>query len=256
MGGDIAFTSNPGHGSVFVFEAPVTPGDAGVAVRRRAQRRVIGLAGGAEEPRVLVVDDQFANRDWLIKLLAAIGFAVRGADNGETAIGAWEEWNPRLILMDVHMPVMDGIAATRRIKADPKGKETIVVVLTASALDEDRRAVADSGADDFLTKPCRENDLLEMMRTRLGITYSYEETDETESQRPGTLRPEMLGQLPAGLVKELHGAIRSGKKKVFDGLVGEVRQTGDEGLADALKNLADKYEYDALSRVLEAACRP
>ena len=79
--------------------------------------------------------------------------------------GSWEEWNPRLILMDLHMPFMDGFEATRRIKADPRGKETVIVVLTASALDEDRLTVAQSGADDFLTKPCREDVLLEKMRT-------------------------------------------------------------------------------------------
>jgi PAS domain S-box-containing protein len=255
MGGDITFASTPGKGSIFSFEVPVVRGDAGVALRRSAPRHVVGLAGYTEEPRILVVDDQLANRDWLIKLLRAIGFPVRGADDGEAAIRNWEEWQPRLILMDVHMPLMDGLTATRRIKADPRGKETIVVALTASALDDDRRAVSDSGADDFLTKPCREEDLLELLRARLNITYSYEEAVPARSQPADSLNPEMFVQLPAELVKELHSAILSGKKSVFNRLLGQVRQTGDERLADELKDLADKYEYDALARVLEAACR-
>ena len=182
MGGDLTVTSSLGKGSIFRFEIPIERGDAGVAVRRSAPRRVIAIRAGTTVPRILVVDDQLENRDWLMKLLTSIGFSVRGADNGEAAIRSWEEWNPQLILMDVHMPVMDGLEATRRIKADPRGKETVIVALTASAMDDDRRAVSQSGADDFLAKPCREDELLEKIRVLLDIAYDYEEMSETESQ--------------------------------------------------------------------------
>ena len=209
-------------------------------------------------PRILVVDDQFENRDWLMKLLTSIGFSVRGADNGEAAIRSWEEWNPRLILMDVHMPVMDGLEATRRIKADPRGKETVIVVLTASAMDDDRRAVLQSGADDFLTKPCREDELLEKMRALLNIAYDYEEMSGNESEPAAgvsALSAERLGQLPLELVEELRNATLSGNKRLLDKLILKVRETGDAGSAHALQELADNYEYDALTQLLEEACR-
>ncbi len=178
MGGDVTVSSSPGEGSIFRFEIPIERGDAGVAVRRSAPRRVIGMGAGQEAPKILVVDDHPENRDWLMKLLTSIGFSVQGVDNGEAAIRRWEEWKPRLILMDVHMPVMDGLEATRRLKADPRGKETIVVVLTASAMDDERRAVAQSGADAFLSKPCSEDELLEKIRALLNISYDYEEAGE------------------------------------------------------------------------------
>ncbi len=122
MGGDVTVTSKPGKGSIFWLEIPVGRGNAGVAVSLSAPRRVIGLPAGTKVPRILVVDDQFENRDWLMKLLTAVGFSVRDADNGEAAIRSWDIWKPRLVLMDVHMPVIDGLEATRRIKADPEGK--------------------------------------------------------------------------------------------------------------------------------------
>jgi CheY-like chemotaxis protein len=258
MGGDITVTSSPGTGSIFRFEIPIERGDSGIAVSRSAPRRVIGIRAGTKVPRILVVDDQLENRDWLMKLLTCIGFDVRGADNGEAAIRKWEEWNPRLILMDVHMPVMDGLEATRRIKADPRGKETVIAALTASAMEDDRRTVSQSGADDFLTKPCREDELLEKMRVLLNIGYDYEEMSGAEGQPLAglaALSAERLRQLPEELIEELRNATLTGNKKLLDKLILKVPETGDAGSAHALQELADNYEYDALTRLLEEACR-
>jgi len=258
MGGDLTVTSSPGQGSVFRFEIPIEPGNGDVAVRRTAPRRVIAISAGTSVPRVLVVDDQLESRDWLIKLLTAIGFSVRGAENGAEAIRNWEEWNPRLVLMDVHMPVMDGLEATRRMKADPRGKETVIVTLTASALDEDRRAISLSGADDFLWKPCGEDQLLEKIRALLNITYDYVDLSEENSQPlAGLAAPslERLGQLPPELIEELHNATLGGNKRLLDSLILKVGEAEDAESAQALQRLADKYEYDSLTRLLEAVGR-
>jgi PAS domain S-box-containing protein len=259
MGGDITVTSTPGTGSIFRLEIPIERGDAGMGIGRSDSRRVTGILAGLEAPRILVVEHHTENRDWLMRLLGAIGFSVRGADNGEAAIRNWEQWNPHLILMDVHMPVMDGLEATRRIKADPREKETVIIVLTASVADDDRLAVSQSGADDFLAKPCRENELLEKMRNALNIAYDYEETRETEIQpvaRTAALSAEGLRQLPWELVEELRNATLSGNKKLLDRLILKVPETGNAESAHALQELADGYEYDALTRLLEEACRP
>jgi len=258
MGGDVTVTSNPGSGSIFQLEIPIERGNARGAIRRSVPRRVIRIRAGTLLPRILVVDDQIESRDWLMKLLTSIGFSVRGAENGEAAIRNWQEWNPRLILMDVHMPVMDGLEATRIIKADPRGKETAIVTLTASAMDDDLRTISQSAADDFLAKPCREDELLEKMGALLNIAYEYEEMSEDESQPlagVAALSAEGLRQLPLELVEELRNATSSGNKKLLDKLILKVRETEDAGSAQALKELADKYEYDALTRLLEEACR-
>ena len=140
-----------------------------MAIRPSAPRRVIGIRAGQEVLRILVADDLLENRDWLVKLLRVLGFSVQGVENGEAAIRSWEEWNPGLILMDVHMPVMDGLEATRRIKATPRGKETVIIALTASAMDDQHLTALQSGVDDFITKPCDEDELLEKMRAHLNI---------------------------------------------------------------------------------------
>ncbi len=256
MGGDITVSSSPGTGSIFRFEIPIERGEAGIAAGRSAPRRVMGIRAGLEVPRILVVDDHLENRDWLMKLLATIGFSVRGADNGEAAIRSWGEWKPHLILMDVHMPVMDGLEATRRIKADPRGKETVIVAVSASVIDDDRRVVSQSGADDFVTKPCRENELLEKMLVLLNIAYDYEEMSGGEPVAGlAALSAAGLAKVPLELVEELRSATLKGNKELLDDLILKVRAAKDAGSANALQELADKYEYDALTRLLEEACR-
>jgi signal transduction histidine kinase/CheY-like chemotaxis protein len=257
MGGDITVSHRPGGGSIFLFEIPVKQGDAGVVIKRGAPCHVIGLRAGQEVFRILVVDDHMENRRWLIKLLTAIGFSVRGAEDGAEAITIWREWKPSLILMDVHMPGMNGLEATRRIKADPHGRETFIVTLTASALDEERRIAKESGADDFLPKPCMENELLETMRALLNVVYDYEEVSVSAAGAiaGAAWNPAVLAQLSRKLVEELRDATVSGNKKLLDKLILEVGQTtGNDASAHALRELADRYEYDALTRVLEEAC--
>jgi CheY-like chemotaxis protein len=256
MGGDITVSSNPGQGSVFRFEVPIESGDASVAVKLSDARRVLGIRAATHSPRILVVDDQLENRDWLIKLLTAIGFSVRGAENGEAAVSHWQEWSPELILMDVHMPVMDGLEATRRIKAEPDKQKTVIIALTASALDDDRRSAAHSGADDFLSKPSREEELLEAMRAHLDIVYDYEETNVNPGPplNGAGLSSDRLARLPLKLLEELRDATLSGNKRLLDELILKVSAMDEAGCAHTLQELADKYEYDALTRLLDEAC--
>ena len=257
MGGDLTVSANPGGGSVFLFEIPIGRGEAGTAVKRSARHRVIGLRAGQDAPRILVADDRPENRDWLRKILTSVGFAVEEAENGEAAIRGWKQWRPRLILMDLHMPVMDGLEATRRIKADPRGGDTIIVALTASAMDADRRSAAQSGADEFLSKPCREDELFEKLHALLQITFDYEDAGAMEAAEAGAapaLTAERLGRLPRSLIEEIRDATLAGNKKLLDRLAAQV-EAADAESARAFRSLVDRYDYDTLNGLVEEVCR-
>jgi CheY-like chemotaxis protein len=191
-----------------------------------------------------------------MQLLRCVGFSVQSAENGAAAIRVWEEQRPEMILMDVHMPVMDGLEATRRIKADPRGKGTVIVALTASALDEDRRIITASGADHFLAKPCLEDELFEAIRRLLHVNYDYENgnaDDGGEAVDPVALVSKGLEQLAPELRQQLHDAIASGKKREIDQAILRVGESGDICTANALGQLAGKYAYDTLMQLLGEA---
>jgi class 3 adenylate cyclase/CheY-like chemotaxis protein len=103
--------------------------------------------------RILIVDDIDANRDILKMRLAAHGYELREAADGEEALAAAREWHPDLILLDVMMPKLDGIEVCRRLRADPTFPFTTIVLVTAKADTRDVVEGLEAGADEYLTKP-------------------------------------------------------------------------------------------------------
>ena len=114
--------------------------------------------------RVLVVEDNEDNRALVVKVLSRAGYAVAEAVSGEEALESARVSPPDLVLMDLHLAGMDGLDATRRLKANPATRETPVVALTASAMDDDAVKAKDAGCDGYVTKPCEQMRLLEEVR--------------------------------------------------------------------------------------------
>jgi CheY-like chemotaxis protein len=169
-------------------------------------RRVIGLAEGEPRHRLLIVEDQPDNRLLLGKLLAPLGFDLREAANGKEAISIFEQWRPDLIWMDIRMPVMNGLEATRRIKATDAGTHTKIVAITAHALEEERHAILAAGCDDFIRKPYREADIYLALTRNLGLRFVYEDArSSANGELPLTATD--LADLPAELLQELEQAL-------------------------------------------------
>ena len=116
---------------------------------------------------VLIVEDNPDNRDIYSTFLRHHGLTVLEAVDGEEGVRMAMEHLPAVVLMDVGMPVLDGLEATRRIRAHPATAGIAVVALTAHAMESDRRAAADAGCDAFLPKPAEPSRVLEMVRALL-----------------------------------------------------------------------------------------
>lgn len=181
MGGKITVRSTVGMGTIFRFTIQATIADNEVQLKT-ARPTVIGLAPEQPAYRILVVDDKAENRQIVQNLLASVGFEVREAVNGLEAVNIWEAWHPHLIWMDIRMPVLDGYEATKRIKAASRDRNypsPVIIALTGSVFEEDRKIALAAGCSDFVRKPFQTDIIFEKMTEFLGIQYVYAETQET-----------------------------------------------------------------------------
>jgi len=121
-------------------------------------------------PKILLVEDNEMNRDMLSRRLVRNGFEVVVAVDGGQAVTMAAAEKPDLILMDMGLPVMDGLEATRQVKAAPETRSIPIIALTANALVEDREKALAAGCDDFDTKPVELPRLLEKITNKLGAS--------------------------------------------------------------------------------------
>ncbi len=161
LSGDIGVDSVVGQGSTFWFEIVMPMADAEAGLSPAA------AAGGAalERPlRLLVVDDNAINRELVCALLGPFDVAVETADDGVAAIEMAAHQDYDLILMDVQMPVMDGLTATSRIRAAERpGERVPVIAMTANVLPEQIERCLAAGMDDHIGKPLNPGKLLEIL---------------------------------------------------------------------------------------------
>ena len=153
MGGELGVDSAPGRGSTFWFEVDLAAG-AEAAVETGAGADAAALAG-----HILVADDAPANRELVTAILGGLGLKVDAVRDGAEAVQAMQTGAYDLVLMDVHMPVMDGLAATREIRrmqaapgASP-GRRTPILALTANVQTDQVERCREAGMDDHLAKP-------------------------------------------------------------------------------------------------------
>jgi CheY-like chemotaxis protein len=118
-----------------------------------------------------VVDDVPANRQLLCDLLERQGFEVDQAEHGADALERVHALAPDLVLMDIRMPVMDGLEATSRLRANDATRALPIVAVSANASPEDRRRSLERGANAFLSKPVRHERLTAVLTEQLGLRW-------------------------------------------------------------------------------------
>lgn len=264
MGGELQVQSKPGCGSIFTFTICV---EHAVATNQEDDapppRRIIGLEPEQPVYRLLIVDDQPGNRHLLTSMLAMPGFALHEASNGEEAFYLWQRWQPDLIFMDLRMPGIDGIEATRRIKASAPEAPPSIIAVTADLMEEQHTNLEAAGFAGVIHKPFQETIIYDVLQHHLRVAFLY--APEDENPHTGAARADGSGAngytpiltaaglaaLPPDLLATLEYNIILADFSQLQQIVGQIR-THDAAVADALAMYVDQFDYEQILMLIEA----
>ncbi|MBL1176629.1 CHASE2 domain-containing protein [Pantanalinema sp. GBBB05] len=284
MGGDIIVCSAIAQGSLFKFSIRAGQAQDVEIPCIHPTQTVVGLAPDQPLYRILIVEDQWENSQFLIKMLTPLGFEIQEARNGQEGFTIWERWQPHLILMDIRMPVMDGYETTRKIRhreqemtiawgergashatslapsshpapvslSSYPWHTTKIIALTASVFEETKVEAAAIGCDDFLRKPIQIKTLLLKLAEHLGIHYVYE-AEESEPQKPLGLAEPLavdqlniyLAQMPLAWIEQLHQAALRGFDHQILQLIEELSDP-QTVLAHTLSHWVHNFQFDEI----------
>ena len=171
--GDITVKSQVSEGTLFTVRLPLKVVEAPVS-HPASPVASIGGPQSARGVRILVAEDHPVNQKFMSLLLQRLGHTATLCENGEVALDAFHTADYELVLMDIHMPVMDGLSATRAIRALPGPRSQVpIIALTADVLQEARDQAKAAGVDAFITKPITQEDLEAAMAAVLARAKSH-----------------------------------------------------------------------------------
>jgi len=226
MGGEIEVESEEGKGSTFRFEVrfPIVDADKSEKVTDFGER-IVGYKG--TRCSILVVDDKLQNRSVLNDMLTPLGFRVLEADNGHEGVAMALQMEPEIIFMDIVMPIMNGIEATKRIRSSNLGPVPIIAV-SASAFEDDRERSIRAGCNHFLPKPIAWVEVYTILEHFLNLEWIY--NDEGTEQQPLGSGEQAMVAPPLSTLNELHELA----------VIGDIREIRSR--ASALSEEDDKYK--------------
>lgn len=262
LGGTLAVASRLGHGTRFHFELPVVVDESAAAPAAQRTVRRTRLAAGQRRYRVLIAEDHAESRELLIRMLSPLDFMVQAVGTGEQAVAAFRDFRPDVIFMDVRMPSLNGIEATRAIRAvhtERVDRKVVIIAVSAHALEEETQQILAAGVDGVIHKPYSEVEVLDALATHLGVRFEVETPSGGAEESVGgavdaASFDRSLDRLPRAIVEDLRTAV--GLLDVHATLaVLERVDPLDRPLAAGLRAMIDSLQFRELLDLLEGRSR-
>lgn len=242
MGGQITVSSVPGKGSTFCF---VLPGVAVSPIIDIQSPTTVPLDVDAvrfEPGTVLVVDDSAINRELVSEYLSDFDLSVLEAENGAIALDIIAANSVDIVLMDIKMPVLGGLEATKRIRENPESNSLAVLAMTASLSREDESGIKEL-VDGFLIKPVKQSVLIEALAAHMPYTLSQEALDEGgKSQKSSALQGRTSPERRDELI-----SILQDKKQLVEHLFRNQMITRIRGFGAEMSALGIEFESESLA---------
>ena len=225
LGGSIEVKSEINKGSMFKLKIPVYEVETPPMIVNEPVNKQRKIKNG-RNPKILIVDDIEYNHTLLQELLVPIGFICSTVYNGKEAIEMTELFNPDLILMDLRMPIMDGVESTKIIRLKHIS-DVKILAISASGFDNNSKDPKKSGFDDFLLKPFKESILYQKMAELLQLEYEYVEYEQVQQN-------ETIPSESKKIIEEIESMGELGKK-----LLEEIEVADWEALNIRIQNLGE-----------------
>ena len=241
MSGEIDFKTTFGKGSTFFFTIPIK-------INRAIQDHKVKIlkAIDAKNKKILVVEDDKVNQIVIGKILDNMSLAYDLAENGLVALEFCEKNDYDLILMDIQMPVLDGVQATKRIRSESQlNAKTPIIALTAYALQGDEALFRKSGMDDYLSKPFNFEALEDKLGKHVHKKHIKRMVDnDSASARQKSEKPKLIIAEVEDSIANLERLFESSQYEIVEMIVNQIKKTFETIDAEELKTLSFKIELD------------